>query len=81
MTDNSRHPVTKGPYFKSYRSEPGLQHSLEFCIRFLDWADHLGRIPTPTDIARRWNVSRATSYRYRSALLAAKPDLLRRGGQ
>lgn len=38
---------------------------LDFAIEFLQWAD--GKVPAWQDIANRFQVSRATAYRYRKA--------------
>lgn len=44
----------------------GLVLAFEFVMDFLVWAD--GCDVTPAQIQKQWGVSRATSYRYHSAL-------------
>lgn len=46
----------------------GILLGFEFAMDFLAWA--AGREPTPAQIAEAFGVSRATSYRYRAALVA-----------
>lgn len=44
----------------------GLVLAFEFVMDFLKWAQSCD--PTPKQIQERWGVSRATAYRYYSAL-------------
>lgn len=54
-------------------NQPGMASSFELAIRFTDWASTL-----PPDgltwqaIVARWNVSKATAYRWRAAFRAAR---------
>lgn len=47
----------------------GSAIALEFVIEFLRWAN--GTLPTPAAIMDRFDVSRATAYRYRLAYRTA----------
>lgn len=47
-------------------AEPNM-HQLEFAMRFLCWASTFRRPITRDDIVARWDVSRATAYRYLAA--------------
>lgn len=59
---------------------PGVRHQLELGIQFARWADQLHYVPTPAMVMRRFNVSRATAYRYLSAYRNCAPrfDTMRR---
>lgn len=45
--------------------------TLELAFRFVAWAHQLERFPDPEQIQARFEVSRATAWRWRSALAAA----------
>ncbi len=45
--------------------------TLELAFRFVAWAHQLERFPDPEQIQPRFEVSRATAWRWRSALAAA----------
>lgn len=46
--------------------------TLEFALRFDAWASDLPDTPTPEQIQDHWQVSRATSYRWRAAWCDAR---------
>lgn len=50
----------------------GLQDAFELALRFTAWASDFTTVPTAAQIQTQFNVSRATSYRWRAAWLAAK---------
>lgn len=47
----------------------GMASGLEFAFEFLHWASAFRRPPHWREIAGRWQVDRATAYRYRAAYL------------
>jgi hypothetical protein len=49
--------------------------SLENAFRFVMWAQQLHYMPSIVQIVDRWGCSRATAYRYRASLAAARGDL------
>lgn len=55
---------------------PGLVNALHWAIQFTSWAATLRNPPTWQQISERFGVSRATAYRYRSALEAARAQNL-----
>jgi hypothetical protein len=53
-------------------AERSVVNSIEFAIRLVDWINDLKRIPTSQEIEQRFDVSRATAYRWRQAMCAAR---------
>lgn len=62
------------------KNVPGLVNALHWSIQFTSWAATLRQPPTWQQISERFGVSRATAFRYRAALLAAREqNLIPRG--
>lgn len=53
----------------------GTKH-LEGAFRFVLWAQALHRLPSVAEICAHWGCSRATAYRYRTALADARGEFV-----
>lgn len=70
----SRHPamnVTNKIRGTLPKNVVGIVGLLEWALAFARWASLLREPPTWEQISERWDVSRATAYRYKSAWEAA----------
>lgn len=57
--------------------QPSAEHcesGFELVLRVLRWAERMHDVPSVDAIQTRWLVSRATAYRWRSALAAAMAE-------
>ena len=61
-----------GKEVPAVRPPLGMTSALEFALEFQDWATRPGQAVTREAIQNRWDVSRATAYRYLAAWRATQ---------